>query len=439
MDRVYPRYASLLWMTFDFCMLVPYLLLEIASRLMKIPGRYLLRRKIKFYRSARLLMEIKDEFWGYLSRAMPSGSDYHPDEALKRTCNEMFRKDIRFQLRKWRFDRIVKNLSALLFAFVCYEVVYYQNDSFLARYFAVASSFLLTWLTILLLKRSRSTKISIGFAISLCVATYFLTVVSYGRRGLPSLALKSSPLPSMISGILFRASVVNLVLLSSIILISTVLGVVESINLSRSNATPRILTLLCEFLGMFDDSEENVKHLEAVDHARSTLLKVGGLMRNGLPRIASSSPIAQRQEFQDRCHHAAYYIDGLYLDILLPNPATYVEIRRKVAEIAAIIAMGHLGNLPSREKPRFGARGKAKYFLDLVQGLVLAFLPIAALYGAPLVGVRIAGSLNNWLTTGSIVWAVLSVLLMVDPGARDKIDLGQKVFSLLQGKGPASK
>ena len=71
--------------------------------------------------------------------------------------------------------------------------------------------------------------------------------------------------------------------------------------------------------------------------------------------------------------------------------------------------------------------------LTFVQGIVVAFLPAALLYGARHFGFLVGGQIDKYLDVGVILWAILGILFVVDPRLGEKVETAKTLRSLVPG------
>jgi hypothetical protein len=124
----------------------------------------------------------------------------------------------------------------------------------------------------------------------------------------------------------------------------------------------------------------------------------------------------------------------LQRQILAPNSGSQREVQRILRHEIKCLATGDLGTLawrrpPARPPRRVIVRRQA---VAAVRALVVAALPLAAVLAAQPV-LHISTPVFNWARIAAGIWALLCVVIALDPAIRNKIDTARSLVDTLRG------
>jgi hypothetical protein len=164
------------------------------------------------------------------------------------------------------------------------------------------------------------------------------------------------------------------------------------------------------------------------------------LSRDLLPEPVVS-PLGSGDWLARRAAGWAEAIRHIQRQVIAPIPGGQGKVEALLAHEIRCLVTGDLGALTWREpppppSPRATIRRRA---VSAVRATVVAALPLAAVLAAqPLV--HSSPAVFGWARIATAVWALLYVLLSIDPAMRDKIGAARDLASLIQTTpGPVSR
>ena len=88
------------------------------------------------------------------------------------------------------------------------------------------------------------------------------------------------------------------------------------------------------------------------------------------------------------------------------------------------------------EKPvRVTAPQMASRVIGILRNLLIAAAPLALIYLLATLGAPMDPTVGGYLKAAAILWASISLMLMIDPQFADKLKLVKEAKSLIRGKG----
>jgi hypothetical protein len=115
-------------------------------------------------------------------------------------------------------------------------------------------------------------------------------------------------------------------------------------------------------------------------------------------------------------------------------PGTQQKIESTLAHEIRCLVNGDLGTLSWRQPPApLSRRVKVRrLFISGIRTVAVAVIPFGAVIASrPLLHVNSA--VFNWAWIGSAAWALLCLLLSIDPALREKINTARDLAQLAQG------
>jgi hypothetical protein len=139
----------------------------------------------------------------------------------------------------------------------------------------------------------------------------------------------------------------------------------------------------------------------------------------------------QRRVVASRFSQAAEAVREKALWVALPKPDTQAVLRKFVVDLGAVVLLGTYDGLPtvSDTAGRLGRRRLRRVFTT-VRSLVIAAVPLGVLLGMRLLALPIPGSIGPTATLVAALWAIVSLLMLIDPAIRERIDVAKNISSL---------
>jgi hypothetical protein len=119
-------------------------------------------------------------------------------------------------------------------------------------------------------------------------------------------------------------------------------------------------------------------------------------------------------------NHRAAGIREIKRDVCLPKRDTNNQIKGKLESLISAIADGAWAELPTFDPPPIRPR-RRRLLMGLVRQALVAFLPLGILAFTKAADISLDSTISAYLWTGAIGWAIFGILVILDPGLRDKV------------------
>jgi hypothetical protein len=121
-------------------------------------------------------------------------------------------------------------------------------------------------------------------------------------------------------------------------------------------------------------------------------------------------------------NHRAAGIREIKRDVCFPKRDTHIEIKDKLEALICAIADGVWAELPTFEPPDISP-GRRRRLIGIVRQVFIAFLPLGILGFTKVANISLDSTISAYLWTSAIGWAILGILVILDPGFRDRVRL----------------
>jgi hypothetical protein len=119
-------------------------------------------------------------------------------------------------------------------------------------------------------------------------------------------------------------------------------------------------------------------------------------------------------------NHRAAGIREIKRDICLPKRDTHTQIKDKLEALICAIADGVWAELPTFNPPDISP-GRRRILIGLVRQTFIAFLPLGILAFTRVANISLDSTISAYLWTSAVGWAILGILVILDPGLRDRV------------------
>jgi len=137
----------------------------------------------------------------------------------------------------------------------------------------------------------------------------------------------------------------------------------------------------------------------------------------------------------DRFHQAADAVRATTLWVALPNKDTHAELQRFLAKLMVTLLDETYDDLPLAPPVTPVARRRAVW--SYVRTVIIGLLPGGALLAAHFAGLDLTALVGEGAVAGAktvaIVWAVVTLLILIDPNLKERLDAVKNVKGLLSG------
>jgi hypothetical protein len=119
-------------------------------------------------------------------------------------------------------------------------------------------------------------------------------------------------------------------------------------------------------------------------------------------------------------NHRAAGIREIKRDVCFPKRDTHTQIKDKLEALICAIADGVWAELPTFEPPDISP-GRRRRLIGILRQFFIAFLPLGILGFTKVADISLDSTISAYLWTSAIGWAVLGILVILDPRLRDRV------------------
>ena len=263
------------------------------------------------------------------------------------------------------------------------------------------------------------------FACFLAILLEILAAEGYDRNTLPAVGCWAW----VFFGLIVLPAVYVCMFISGVIM--SQLGV-RSIN----NAWRRYsaIMLLDMFLWILKEIQSRSHQLDLERRvALSQSLEWGArrFSRDFLPSVALKD-IASGDWLRRRSEGWAEALRHMQREVIAPVPGGQPRLEAKLRHEIQCLATGNLGALPWRQPPPLPSRrtALARNLIEILRTVLVAALPIGAVLAGQAI-LHFSSAAFRWASIATGVWALLYVVISLDPAIRDKIDTARSLVDTL--------
>ncbi|MEV8542580.1 hypothetical protein [Streptomyces sp. NPDC051572] len=209
----------------------------------------------------------------------------------------------------------------------------------------------------------------------------------------------------------------------------TARAVVDSLRLRRYPGVVVFaeLQVLTKTLG---SDKQSLSKMNLQNEMNGRLERAAICLQKGIGRsFFLSSP--NKSTFQLRLDRAAARFREYQLWIALPGCDTRADLFSEIAQTCADFSAGLYDFLPESDAPALGARDYVSNFVRAFRGLAAGVFPLFTLWSVRRFGLMPEDTLGSSLTVAAIIWAVVSIVGLIDPLCSGKIAALKDVMSIL--------
>jgi hypothetical protein len=208
----------------------------------------------------------------------------------------------------------------------------------------------------------------------------------------------------------------------------------------RSEAEIGVLSVLLDLLGQLiaphQRRDASVRRIWMAD-----LERVAVTIERDLPHALRSGDPDSQSTIAARARSAATTLREMKQTIALPDGTSWQDLIGRLTGLAAALARHDFGSwpppLPEVTTPR-PQRPRWRQILDSVRIALVIFIPPLVAYLLPLV-VPLSGPGLAWLRFATIVWALLGILIALDPAWTDRVAKMRQGLDLLRNAAPSKE
>ncbi|MFD5638348.1 hypothetical protein ACFWJM_29970 [Streptomyces sp. NPDC127077] len=207
-------------------------------------------------------------------------------------------------------------------------------------------------------------------------------------------------------------------------------AVVDSLRLRKY---PRVvvfaeLQVITKLLG---SKRQSLSDARLQNEINERLERAATCLQRGVANSMSISTANGKGVFQLRLDRTAARLREYQLWVALPRTDTRDVLLSEIAQTCADFSVGFYDLLPETDVPALSAREYASTIGKVLRGIVAGIFPLFVLWGVRQFDLLPQGALGSSLTVAAIVWAVVSIVGLIDPLYSGKIAALKDVMSIL--------
>ena len=135
-----------------------------------------------------------------------------------------------------------------------------------------------------------------------------------------------------------------------------------------------------------------------------------------------------------RSRGIAEYFRDLKKWVTMPRHDTREQFIGRLAHATVSLADGAWDAIPTAETPASTPRRRLQQAAQILRGIVVSALPLAALFGLNTLGVTIPVAFAQYVYLGAFLWAAIGLIALLDPLYSAKLEALKNVVQLVSGK-----
>jgi hypothetical protein len=195
-----------------------------------------------------------------------------------------------------------------------------------------------------------------------------------------------------------------------------------------------LAVLLDEFLFILRDMQSPARQLDLKQRMKWSrdLEWAARLLTRDLLPLLSLDYLASGDWLRQRAAGWAEAVRHLQRQMLAPVPGSWPKLQARLRHEIQCLAAGDLGALAWRQPPRIPSRRETlgRKSIEVLRAVLVAALPIGAVLTAQ-AALHFSSGVFRWASIATGVWALLYVIITLDPAIRDKIETARSLTSTL--------
>lgn len=233
-----------------------------------------------------------------------------------------------------------------------------------------------------------------------------------------------------IAYVLFAAAASTIVAVLWLLLALFVVVLVED-HYWRRYPNLTLLNSLIQVMGGLNGRRAKIYDLTFKKRISSYLERAAQIIGIDLPNAMSLPDRHARAVLQERCEQAAAELRRMQISLVLSEKDTLNQLKETVATFVGAIATGNYYNLPCSSAVPYSEPRK-KRLVRAGKTVVIAAIPITCLISARYADLRFSAEFNNWAIGVSLLWAAITLISVLDPLYKTRIQEIQNIFSFIR-------
>jgi hypothetical protein len=168
--------------------------------------------------------------------------------------------------------------------------------------------------------------------------------------------------------------------------------------------------------------------------AAENLERAGFLASRGLSRLLKLDNAETTQWLRERGDALAGTLNGLARAVLWPQSDTREYVFLELRRIASCILRGNWTEAENPNLSNLARPGRAAQFKAMLLQLFFGLLPLLALGCLRLIEIPLPSPIESSIALGAYLWAVVSLLVVLDPLLEKRLSTIRSAVHLLKGK-----
>jgi hypothetical protein len=238
--------------------------------------------------------------------------------------------------------------------------------------------------------------------------------------------------------------------LSAVICASTVLGAAITVGICyvlfvstvirRIRRRPEVM-FIGILLGLLEDLESSGSRLGDISfkgNICNRLEIVAVILSKAIPdAIDRADPdvgnLEVSKSFAARFRGGAAELRDMQARLVLMDETGIDDLKRDIVRYIEIVTQGKYGLLPPCS-PEIPSESRQSMIVRIVKSVLIALLPAACLVGARYIGLKLSGSLDDWVIVAVLIWAAITLISAFDASYKTKLNDIRNIMSIVRGR-----
>lgn len=169
---------------------------------------------------------------------------------------------------------------------------------------------------------------------------------------------------------------------------------------------------------------------DAIPH----LVRASRYLKLGVRRDARNLPSMQYVEYRRKVAQLSATIESWTMRIAFSDSADIDNLRESVCLCIWYLSLGLEGQIELIEEEGVKTRRILGRLMDVARSLIIAVTPVALFEAISFIGVPIAVEWDGPILIACLVWAAVTLFMLIDPNLTARINSTKDLISVLRGK-----
>lgn len=210
------------------------------------------------------------------------------------------------------------------------------------------------------------------------------------------------------------------------------LQMVEKFRLYRAARYAVLHELILALVSLSGGSTESSRP-DSKRHIITHLERAAIYLQIGIPKSTMLQSPTGRAILQQRCDEAANAIRSLQTDIAFPGSKTHENAKFAVAHAVVSVAQDNLEAMPKKNVCTKRG-GRLIRIVLAIRTIAISGIPLGVLIIVRYADLNLSSEFENWAIVIAILWAIITVLSLLDPLYATRIKTMSDLISAIRGK-----